>query len=131
MLPYVLARAESIDPTVSNLSTVLVCALIVLVAGAFGFVPVLIAWARRSKHSEAITALAMLWGLGATLSVASTAFAQMKYSHDHEADVMSGYLDPRDATGAPTLPWVTWTGLGAGYVALLAWPLLVPGRLPE
>jgi phosphotransferase system glucose/maltose/N-acetylglucosamine-specific IIC component len=125
MLPGpVLAYAESTDPTVSNLSTVLACAAIVLVAGMFALIPILIAWSRRHRHSQAIFAIAMLWGMLVSISGGSTVLAQMKYSHEHLHKIESGYVDPQDISDAPKLPWLTWAGLAMGYGILIGWPLL-------
>lgn len=123
MHPGLLAKAESIDLTASNLTAVFTCAVIVLATAAVALVPLLIAWSRRSKHAEAIAAFALVWALCTILSTTSTALAQMKYSRQHLTDVQSGYLDPQDTTGAPQLPWLTWVVLGVGYAGLLAWPL--------
>jgi hypothetical protein len=123
-----LARAESVDPTTSNLTTVLVCGFIVLLAGGIAFIPVLIAWSRRHRRSEAIVAFALLWGLCTVLSAATTTLAWMKYEHEHEVQIESGYYDPQDTSNAPPLPWLIWGGLGAGYAALLAWSMF-PGHL--
>jgi hypothetical protein len=122
-----LARAESVDQTVNNLSTILTCGFIVLVAGAIAFIPVLIAWSRRHRYSEGIVAVAMLWGLCTVLSVASTTLASTKYEHEHELQIESGYYDPTDVSDAPTKPWLTWAALGAGYCALIGWAA-IPGR---
>jgi phosphotransferase system glucose/maltose/N-acetylglucosamine-specific IIC component len=125
MLPGpVLAYAESTDPTISNLSTVLACAAIVLVAGMFALIPILIAWSRRHRHSQAIFAVAMLWAMLVSISGGSTVLAQMKYSHEHLLQIESGYIDPQDISDAPKLPWLTWAGLAVGYGTLVAWPLM-------
>jgi hypothetical protein len=131
MLPgSVLAYAESTDPTVSNLSTVLACAAIVLVAGVFALVPILIAWSRRHRHSQAIFAVAMLWGMLVSISGGSTVLARMKYSHEHLLQIQSGYYDPQDTSDAPKLPWLTWAGLAIAYGTLVAWPLMRKPRGP-
>jgi hypothetical protein len=131
MLPgSVLAYAESTDPTVSNLSTVLACAAIVLVAGMFALVPILIAWSRRHRHSQAIFAVAMLWGMLVSISGGSTVLARMKYSHEHLLQIQSGYYDPQDTSDAPKLPWLTWAGLAIAYGTLVAWPLMRKPRGP-
>jgi lysylphosphatidylglycerol synthetase-like protein (DUF2156 family) len=119
-----LGRAESVDPTLGSLVTVLTCAGIVLGVAVAASVPVLIAWARRHKRADWVITVAILWGVLTIVSVASTVLAQMKYSHEHALAVQSGYFDPNDTTDAPALPLRIWAILGIGYVALLAWPLL-------
>lgn len=121
-----LGNADASDPTVSNLTTVLICAGIAVVVLIVAAVPILIAWSRRHRHAEGLTAVAVLWGLIAAVSVSVSVFDQMKYSRDHLMDLESGYNDP--SIQAPTLPLITWTLLGMAYVVLLAWPFMIPGR---
>jgi glucan phosphoethanolaminetransferase (alkaline phosphatase superfamily) len=127
MLPgSCLAYAESVDPTNSNLSTVLTCAVVVLVMGVVALVPVMMAWSRRHRRSDAIMAVAILWGLLASVIVASAVLAKMKFSHEHLLLIQSGYYDPNDVTDVPKLPWLALSGLTVGYVLLLIWPLVKP-----
>jgi len=122
--PFCLANAESVDPTVSNLMTVLACIGIILAVGAVAFVPVIIAWRRGHRQSEALMAAAVLWGVLAAVSAISTTLEQMKYSHQHQLLVQSGYYDPNDVTDAPQSPWVTWAILAGGYGVLVLWAAL-------
>jgi hypothetical protein len=136
MLPATfLARANSVDSTVSNLSTVLVCAGITLGAGVFAMAPVMLAWSRRHRHSQGLAALAVLWGVLAAMSVSVMAIDRMNYSRDHLAAIESGYYDPNDNSHAPPLPVPAWVALGIGYAILLAWPLMSgkpsPAALPK
>jgi hypothetical protein len=108
------------------LSAVLACAGFVLIAGVLALIPLMIAWSRRHRQSDAILALALLWGLLLALSAGATTLAKMKYSHEHLVAIESGYSDPLDTSDAPPLPWLSWAGLGLGYGALLAWALLGP-----
>lgn len=136
MLPSTfLARADSVDSTASNLSTVLVCAGITLAAGIVAMAPVMLAWSRGHRHSQGLAALAVLWGVLAAMSVSAAAIDRMSYSRDHLADIESGYYDPNDNSHAPPLPIPAWVALGIGYAGLLAWPLISgktsPAALPK
>lgn len=123
-----LARAESADSTLSNLTTVLACGGIGVGVLVVAIVPVMIGWSRRHRHAEALAAVAILWGLIATISLCKTTLDQMNYSRQHLADIESGYWDPNDTSDARPLPLATWTALGVGYLALLAWPFLSARR---
>lgn len=120
----ILARADSVDSTVSNLTTILTCAGIVLGVGVVAIVPVMLAWQRRHRHSEGLAAVAVLWGLLAAISVSAATLEQMKYSREHLMAIESGYYDPNDTSDAPPLPLPAWAALGVGYAALLAWPFV-------
>lgn len=124
----VLANADATDPTISNLTTVLICAGIALGVLIVATAPIMIAWSRRHRHSEGITAVAVLWGLIAAVSVSVPIFDQMKYSHEHLMAIESGYFDPNDTSDAPVLPVPLWAALGVVYMALLAWPLVISGQ---
>ena len=113
-----LANAERTDPN-SNLQTILICAFIILICGVVAFIPVLISWSRRHRHSEKIVILALLWGLATVLSVTTTTLAQMKYQYEHQMAFMSGFYDPKNTSEQPPLPILTWGGpLGLVYIAL-------------
>jgi hypothetical protein len=124
-----LANAESNDSTVSNLSTVLICAAIAVGVLILAAVPIMIAWSRRHRHADGLTAVAVLWGLIAAVSVSVSIFDQMKYSREHLMALESGYFDPNDTSDAPVLPLPTWSVLGVVYVALLGWPFLMGGKV--
>ena len=122
-----LANAEPSDPN-SSLQTVLICALIILLCGVVAFVPVLISWSRRHRHSEKIALIALVWGLAAVWSITSTTLAQMKYQYEHQMAFMSGYYDPRNTSDQPPLPFAIWGVLGFVYVALMLWVILATPR---
>lgn len=122
-----LANADATDPTVTNLTTVLICAGIAVAVLIMAAAPILVAWSRRHRHAEGLTAVAVLWGLIAAVSVSVSVFDQMKYSREHLMAIESGYYDPNDTSDVPTLPLITWTFLGMAYVVLLGWPFMVPG----
>lgn len=119
-----LARAEQVDPTRGNLTAVLTCAGIVLGVGVVALIPVMIAWSRRHQRADWVMTVAILWAVLATVSLASTVLAEMKYSDEHTMAIQSGYFDPNDMSDAPPLPIRTWTALGVAYLALLAWPMV-------
>ena len=124
-LPLSLARADSVDSTVSNLTTVLICGGIALGVIIVAIIPVMLAWSRRHRHANGLAAIAVLWGLIALVSLSTTAMDEMKYSREHQMSFMSGYYDPNDASDAPALPVAVWVVLGVAYAALLAWPFLL------
>ncbi|HEY2584641.1 MAG TPA: hypothetical protein VGI81_02625 [Tepidisphaeraceae bacterium] len=119
-----LGRAESVDPTLGSLVTVLTCAGIVLGVAVAASIPVMIAWSRRHRRADWVITLAILWGVLTVVSVASFVLKEMKYSHEHVLAIESGYFDPNDVSDAPPPPLTMWAILGVGYLALLAWPLL-------
>ena len=119
-----LARADSADSTVSNLTTVLACAGIAIGVLVVAIVPVMIGWSRRHRHAEALAAVAALWGLIAAINICKATLDQMNYSRQHLADVESGYWDPNDTSDAPPLPVATWSTLGVGYLAMVTWSFL-------
>lgn len=123
-----LANADASDPTVTNLTTVLICAGIAVAVLIVAAAPILVTWSRRHRHAEGLTAVAILWGLIAAVSVSVSVFDQMKYKREHLMNIESGYYDPNDTSDAPTLPLITWTLLGMAYVVLLGWPFMIPGR---
>jgi hypothetical protein len=128
---HFLAYAESVDSTVSNLMTILICLGIVLVVAVVAMVPVLVARSRGHRKSDTLVAMAVLWGVLTAVSATSTALAQMKYSHEQLLLIQSGYFDPADVTGAPKLPWVMWACLGGGYGILLVWAIAGRAALRE
>jgi Na+/melibiose symporter-like transporter len=83
MLPALLANADATDSTVTNLTTVLICAGIAVGVLIVAAAPILIAWSRRHRHAEGLTAVAVLWGLIAAVSFSVSIFDQMKYSREH------------------------------------------------
>ena len=119
-----LARADSTDSTVSNLTTVLACAGIAVGVLVVAIVPVMVGWSRRHRHAEALAAVALLWGLIAAVSTCVATLDQMKYSRQHLADIESGYWDPNDTSDAPKLPLAMWGAFAVAYVAMVAWPFL-------
>jgi hypothetical protein len=120
-----LARADSGDSTVSNLTTVLICGGIALGVLIVAIIPVILAWSRRHRHSNGLAAIAVLWGLIALVSLSTTAMDEMKYSREHLMSIESGYYDPNDTSDAPALPLAIWAVLAVAYAGLLAWPLMV------
>ena len=116
-----LAYADNTDTTNANLKTGLICAGILILVTLIGFVPVAIAWSRRHRRTELITAAALLWGLLAAGSLAVTTVRQLNWSQERQRRIESGYFDPADTSDAPTLPIPLWGGLGLAYVGLIAW----------
>jgi hypothetical protein len=48
---------------------------------------------------------------------------QQKWSAEHQAQILSGYFDPSDQTGAPQWPVKTSIVLGVAYCGLVIWSL--------
>lgn len=119
-----LARAESVDSTVSNLTTVLACGGIAIGVLVVAIVPVMIGWSRRHRHGEALAAMAILWGLIAAVTICKATLDQMNYSRQHLTDIESGYWPPNDTSDAPPFPLKVSAVLAVGYLVLLAWPFL-------
>jgi hypothetical protein len=118
-----LAYAESTDPSASNLLAVLGAAFIIASVAILASVFILMSRARRHPHVDLITAAAICWALIAAGSLLYAGESQMNWSKEYKLQLESGYLDPHDTTGAPTLPLKTWTALGITYAAMLAWSL--------
>lgn len=116
-----LAYADSSDPSETNLLIVLGGAAIIAFAAALASVLIFISRARRHRRSELITVAAVFWALLAAGSMLYTGQSQVNWSKEYQLRLQSGYLDPSDTNDAPSLPWATWTALGAAYGALLAW----------
>lgn len=120
-MAFWLAYAEAADQSQSNLTIVVGAAAIVIVVCGLAFVPVLIAWSRRHRHSDTILAFAILWGLLSAASAVSTSMTQFNWSKERMIRIESGYDDPQDTSDAPTLPWAAWAGLACAYIGLLGW----------
>ncbi|HXE54782.1 MAG TPA: hypothetical protein VN541_17310 [Tepidisphaeraceae bacterium] len=122
-MTHLLANAEPSDSTISSLTLIIIGVGIVAAVFVLAFIPVAIAWSRRSRRSDTIVLGAVLWGVLAAASFTSATMAQMKWSREKTLRIQSGYYDPNDATDEPQLPWVSWVGLAVLYFVLLAWPL--------
>jgi hypothetical protein len=118
-----LAYAESADPSSTDLAIVLGGAFIIAIASALASVLIFTSRARRHRQTELITAAAILWGLIAAGSLIYAQESQMNWSKEYKMRLETGYLDPRDTSDAPKLPWGIWTGLGVAYGAMLVWSL--------
>lgn len=116
-----LAYAESADTSNSSLVIVLSGLCVLAVAAIFAVVPICICWKRHHRQTEPITALIILWGLVAAISVICFINSQMKWSREQMLRIESGYFDPNDRSDAPAVPWGTWGGLATAYTALVGW----------
>jgi multidrug efflux pump subunit AcrB len=123
MVGRLLAYADSTDQSATNIKLVLICAGILLVVVAVAFVPVAITWSRRHPKTEAITGLAVVWGLITAGSLAYSTTQQINWGQERLKRIYSGYYDPNDNSDTPKLPWLLWGGLAVGYVGLVAWGL--------
>ena len=93
---------------------------------ALVLVPIEIAVGRRPRQREIINTIAFWWGLVAAWSAVSLTIAEFNWKKEWLLRVMTGYLNPRDTTGAPPWPWTLWTILAIVYGALLVFTL-APG----
>ena len=121
--PFCPAYAEAADGSASALTLVSVCVVIVVVVGGLSLVPLGLAWSRRHRKTELITAFVVLWGLCTSLSVGSSTIEQLKWSKEQMVRIQSGYYDPADVSDAPTWPWPVWAVLVSLYAVLVLWPL--------
>lgn len=120
-MAHLLLNAEPGDSTISSLTLIIIGVGIVAAVFALAFVPVAIAWSRRSRHSDPIVLAAVVWGVLLAASVISTTMAQMKWTREKSLRIESGYYDPNDTADEPRLPWVSWAGLTALYLLLVVW----------
>jgi len=118
---FIPAYADSTDPSSMNLLMILAGAFILAATAALAAIPIFAAKSRRPRQSDLITALTLLWALLTAASLIYSVQAQMSWKTEYTVRLMSGYLDPKDTTDAPKLPWKLWTGLGVTYAGLIGW----------
>src|SRR5579871_5170744 len=115
-----LARADASDPTLSNLSLVFSCLIVLGVTSFLGFLVFRSARLRRRAQTELFGAVAVLWiALSAGLGIYDLSM-QSKWSHESATRLQSGYYTPAEiAADAPSHPWALYAALAAGYFVLL------------
>ena len=116
-----LAYADSGDPTLNNLQTVVGAVFIVLATLVLATAVIFISRSRRHRQSESIMVAAFFWACITAGSLIYAGQAQLKWSKEYLVRVESGYYDPNNTADAPKLPWTLWGGLGAAYVGMIWW----------
>jgi hypothetical protein len=116
-----LANASIPASTNSNVELVLISAGVVLVTAILGLVPIQIAKMRGHLYRDSILAATILWGLALAGTISYSTMQQMDWSATYQQRLMSGYSDPNDLSDKPKIPVALWTGLGAGYAAIVLW----------
>jgi hypothetical protein len=118
-----LARADNADPTLANLTLILIGLVVVGVVALLAFLPLRLVRARAHRHLEVITTLMIFWAVATAGIVIKGFMDQQKWSAEHQAQILSGYFDPSDQTGAPQWPVKTSIVLGVAYCGLVIWSL--------
>jgi hypothetical protein len=127
MSAAVLAYAEPTDLSASGWLLILECCGAILGVAVLVIVPMAIAALRRHQQREIVNTIAFWWGLVAAGSTVWPTIAEFNWKKEWQLRIMTGYLDPRDMTGAPRWPGTLWTLLAIAYGVLLVFTL-VPGR---
>jgi hypothetical protein len=113
------ANAEPADLSASGWLLILECSGVILGVAALVLAPIEIAAGRRPRQREVVKVIAYWWGLVAAWSAVSLTIAEFNWKKEWLLRIMTGYLDPRDTTGAPKWPWTLWAVLAIVYGALL------------
>jgi len=113
------AYAEPTDLSGSGWLLIMLCGAILI--GICGLVLVPIGMARygRLRRTEAITAMAALWGLVAAWNALSFAIAEFTWNQEWLLRVQTGYFDPKNTKGAPVWSWPLWGSLALVYSLLV------------
>jgi hypothetical protein len=120
------AYAEPTDLSSSGWLLILECCGVILGVTGLAIVPMVIAALRRHRQREIVNTIAFGWGLAAGGRTVWLTIAEFNWKKEWLLRVMTGYLNPRDTTGAPPWPWTLWTILAIVYGALLVFTL-APG----
>lgn len=126
----VLAYADTTDSSGTNLVLAMAGLFIVVATAALILVLIYLARARRHPQAELITVAAIFWALLTAGSLLYAVEKRVDWSKNHDLQVKTGYLDPRDISDKPKLPWAIWSELGVGYGAMLVWMLCQKRELP-
>jgi hypothetical protein len=126
----VLAYAEPTDLSASGWLLILECCGAILGVAALVIVPMAIAALRRHQQREIVNTIAFLWGLIAAGSTVWLTIAEFNWKKEWQLRIMTGYLDPRDMTGAPRWPGTLSTILTIAYGVLVVFSLIRVSRRP-
>lgn len=121
-----LARGDNGDQSLPNLILILFCLAVVGVVALLAFVPVRIARGRGHRQIEIITTLLIFWSIATTGLTIKTYLEQQKWSAGHQAEILSGYFDPKDESSRPAWPVKTAIGLAVVYCGLAGWAIARP-----
>ncbi|HEY8747493.1 MAG TPA: hypothetical protein VIM11_05950 [Tepidisphaeraceae bacterium] len=123
-----LARADSSDPSASNLQLVFLSLLILAGTAFLGFLIVRAARLRAPRHVEVFAAFAVLWVALTAGTAIYDLTIQLNWSKESTARIQSGYFDPAQVeTDAPGHPSALYIAAVAGYCAL--WLIVSRSRL--
>ena len=115
-----LARADSTDYTVMNLTLVFSSLLVIGVAAFLGFLIFRAARLNRRAQAEGFAALAILWVIASAGAVIHDLSVQSKWSHEAADRLASGYYTPAEVNAdAPRHPYPLFIALAAIYPGLL------------
>jgi len=115
-----LARAESTDPTLSNLTLVLASLVVLAIISFFGFLIIRSARLRRPAQLEVFVAFTILWIALASGSAIYDIITQMKWSQESTSRLQTGYYTPTEvAADAPAHPWPLYSAIAIAYLILL------------
>src|ERR1700722_10948307 len=136
---FPLAYAQAADPNASQsmLILLLYCLGIIVATTLLAFVPIFIAGRRRHQHIHAMIAAMCLWGFILAGSAIYLTSAAMQWSKEKTVRLETGYGDPNDESGAPSVPIAIWIGLGSAFGLLIFWGAagksreLLPGEVPR
>jgi MFS family permease len=137
LFPLAYAQAADPDASQSMLILLLYCLGIIVATTLFAFVPIFVAGRRRHQHIHAMIAAMCLWGLILAGSAIYLTSAGMQWSKEKNLRLETGYGNPDDESGAPSVPVVIWIGLGLAYGLLIFWGAsgksreLLPGEVPR
>jgi hypothetical protein len=121
--PVLFAYAEPNDLSASGWLLILECGGVILGMAALAIVPMAVAAVRGHRQQEIVNTIAFLWGLVAAWSAVWMTMSEFNWKKEWRLRIMTGYMDPRDMTGAPQWPWTLWTALTIVYGALLVFTL--------
>jgi hypothetical protein len=115
-----LARADSTDFTLTNLTLVFSSLLVIGVASFLGFLIYRAARLHRRAQAEGFAAVAILWVVVSAGAVIHDLSVQSKWSHEAAERLRSGYYTPAEVEAdAPRHPTPLFIALAAIYPLLL------------
>jgi hypothetical protein len=124
--PMLFAYAEPRDLSASGWLLILECCGVMVSAAVLAIAPMALAALRRHGRQEIVNTIAVGWGLAAAGNALWWTIAEFNWKKEWLLRIMTGYLDPRDTTGAPPWSWTLWTILAVVYGVLFA-VALAPG----
>jgi hypothetical protein len=127
--PVLFAYAEPNDLSASGWLLILECGGVILGMAVLVIVPMAVATLRGHRQQEIVNTIAFFWGLVAAWSTVWLTISEFNWKKEWRLRIMTGYMDPRDTTGAPPWPWTLWTTLMIVYGALLVFALASTTRV--